>query len=124
MAIYFSRTMQVIINPEKQAYPESIWQPPADIYRIEHGWLVKLDLAGVSSEDIHLSVRGQHLIVQGLRRDWIIETGQQYYSMEIAYNRFKRVIELPTYLEQACITTKYRDGMLLIWLEIVSQGEL
>jgi HSP20 family protein len=43
--------------------------------------------------------------------------------MEIAYNRFKRVIELPTYLEQACITTKYRDGMLLIWLEIVSQEE-
>lgn len=114
--------MQVIINPEKQAYPESIWQPPADIYRIEHGWLVKLDLAGVSSKDIHLSVRGQHLIVQGLRRDWIIEAGQQYYSMEIAYNRFKRVIELPTYLEQACITTKYRDGMLLIWLE-VSQEE-
>jgi HSP20 family protein len=43
--------------------------------------------------------------------------------MEIAYNRFKRVIELPTYLEQAYITTKYRDGMLLIWLEIVSQEE-
>jgi HSP20 family protein len=44
--------------------------------------------------------------------------------MEIAYNRFKRVIELPTSLEQAYITTKYRDGMLLIWLEVGPQREL
>lgn len=114
--------MQVSLSSENGAYQESIWQPPADIYRIEQGWLIKLDLAGVRSEDIQLSVRGQHLIIQGLRRDWIVEAGQQYYSMEIAYNRFKRVIELPTPLEHARIATEYRDGMLLIWLETAPQG--
>ncbi|WP_240761598.1 Hsp20/alpha crystallin family protein [Nitrosococcus wardiae] len=114
--------MQVLINSEDRAYPECIWQPPADIYRIEQGWLVKLDLAGVRSEDIHLSIQGQHLIIQGLRRDWIVEAGQQYYSMEIAYNRFKRVIEFPNHLEHARITTQYRDGMLLIWLKTAPQG--
>jgi HSP20 family protein len=110
--------MQAFIISEKQAYQESLWQPPADIYRIDRGWLVKLDLAGVRREDIHLNVRGKHLIVEGLRRDWVLETGQQYYSMEIAYNRFKRLIELPTNLERARIATEYRDGMLLIWLEM------
>lgn len=110
--------IQALITSEKQAYQENLWQPPADIYRIARGWLVKLDLAGVRGEDIHLSVKGRRLTIQGLRRDWVIETGQQYYSMEIAYNRFKRVIELSTDLAHTRITTKYRDGMLLIWLEM------
>ncbi|ADJ28569.1 Hsp20/alpha crystallin family protein [Nitrosococcus watsonii] len=124
MATYFSSMKQVFINSEEQAYQESVWQPPADIYRIERGWLVKLDLAGIRNEDIHLSIHEQRLVVQGLRRDWIVEAGQQYYSMEIAYNRFRRAIEFPASLEQARITTKYRDGMLLIWLEITSQEGL
>lgn len=122
--MYLSRVMQILINSENGIYQKNIWQPSADIYRIEQGWLVKLDLAGVRSEDIHLSVRGQYLIIQGLRRDWIVETGQQYYSMEIAYNRFKRVIELPTHLEHSRITTEYRDGMLLIWLKTAPKGGL
>lgn len=112
--------MRAFITSEKQAYQESLWQPPADIYRIARGWLVKLDLAGVRSEDIRLSVKGRRLTVQGLRRDWVIEAGQQYYSMEIAYNRFKRVIEFSTDLSRARIATEYRDGMLLIWLETES----
>ena len=110
--------MQAFITSEKRAYQESLWQPPADIYRIERGWLIKLDLAGVRSEDIHLSVQGKHLIIEGVRRDWVLETGQQHYSMEIAYNRFRRLIELPANLEQTRIATQYRDGMLLIWLEL------
>lgn len=112
--------MHAFIISEKQVYRERLWQPPADIYRIARGWLIKLDLAGVRREDIHLSAKGRHLIIQGLRRDWMLEAEQQHYSMEIAYNRFKRVIELPTDLTQACLATKYRDGMLLIWLETES----
>lgn len=109
--------MHAFILSEKQAYRERVWQPPADIYRITRGWLIKLDLAGVRNEDIHLSTQGQRLLIQGVRKDWIIETEQQHYAMEITYNRFKRVLELPADLTQARLTTEYRDGMLLIWLE-------
>jgi HSP20 family molecular chaperone IbpA len=37
--------------------------------------------------------------------------------MEIAYSRFERVIDLPADLDQACIATEYRDGMLLIRIQ-------
>jgi HSP20 family protein len=96
--------------------PQPAWRPTADIYRCRDGWLVKLDLAGVCTEDIELSVREAWLTVRGIRRDWCIREGHQAYSMEISYNRFERAIELPCDLETAQISTEYRDGMLLVYV--------
>ena len=97
------------------------WRPSADVYRDRNGWLVKFDLAGVRREDIQLNVTGQRLTIAGIRRDWPIQAGQQPYSMEIDYNRFERSVELPSNIENAQITTEYRDGMLLIRLQLESE---
>lgn len=89
-----------------------------DIYRGTRGWLVKLDLAGVQTDDVDLYVSGRQLTIEGLRRDRSIVEGHQAYSMEIAYNRFQRKIEFPCDIESAQIFTKYDNGMLLVQLLI------
>lgn len=93
---------------------EACWQPSVDVYRAERAWLVKFDLAGVCPEDLEVALDHQRLTVRGYRRDWVILDGQQAYSMEIAYNRFERVVELPVDLESAQIVSEYRDGMFLV----------
>ena len=85
-----------------------------DVYRAETAWLVKFDLAGVRKEDIQVKLDGHRLTVCGIRRDLTILEGQQAYSMEIAYNRFERVVELPVNVETARFASEYRDGMFLI----------
>jgi HSP20 family protein len=89
------------------------WRPSADIYRTPEGWVVKMELAGVRPEDINVLTSGSALYVSGVRRDWFVEEGWSHYSMEIAYDRFERAIELPLDLEQANISIEYRDGLLL-----------
>jgi HSP20 family protein len=106
------RTLAAGSSPGQQA----AWRPAADVYRGQHGWLVKMELAGVSVGDIELSVCGSRLTVRGLRRDQLIRQASQSYSMEISYNRFERTLEMPCDLEQARITTEYKDGMLLVHL--------
>lgn len=96
---------------------EGYWSPSVDIYRYGDGWLVKCELAGVKKRDIQLDVQGHFLSVAGRRRDLLIEEGHQTYSMEIAYNRFQRVIELPINLDRAVVRTAFHDGMLLIYLQ-------
>lgn len=93
------------------------WNPRADIYSCEEGWLIKIELAGVRMEDINLTTEQNHLVIEGTRRDMLIEEAQKSYSMEISYNRFQRIIELPSSLEDASIMTKYQDGMLIIRLK-------
>jgi HSP20 family protein len=61
-----------------------------------------------------LSVRGGRLTLRGCRRDWVTEGCYHHYTMEIAYSRFERSLELPCKLELAQVTTEYRDGLLLV----------
>ena len=65
-----------------------LWNPAADVYRTQDGWLVKLDLAGVRAEDIQITLDGDLLRVSGLRRDGFCGEGISHYQLEITYSRF------------------------------------
>ena len=99
-----------------EAVPETVkaWRPPVDIYRREREWLLKFDLAGVRAEDVEVCILGSQITVAGVRRDWVVEEGYSYHSMEISYNRFERSIDLPRDLSGAQYTIEARDGLLLV----------
>lgn len=99
------------------------WRPLADVYRTRDGWVLKFDLAGVRLSDVTVSVRGRFISVGGIRRDTVIEEGASYYSMEISYNRFERTIEMPANLESSRMMLEARDGILLVRLMTVLEGE-
>ena len=90
------------------------WTPSADVYRARNGWILKFDLAGVRLEDVTVGIRGRRVSVSGFRRDWVVEEGCSYYSMEISYNQFERTIEMPSNLDNARVTLEGRDGILLV----------
>lgn len=105
----------MIDNPWRdRRFDLACWRPAADVYRDREGWLVKFDLAGVAPHDIELTVHGRFLTVTGVRRDLTVHDGAQSYSMEIAYSRFERSVELPVDLAELEIETESRAGMFLV----------
>jgi HSP20 family protein len=114
----YSMKSQFILQSVSFPSPQPAWRPPVDVYFCGQEWWIKCDLAGVCPEDIQLSTFGNCLTIQGMRRDWPVQQGQRPYCMEIAYNRFERTIEFPCNIDNAEITTDYRDGMLLLRLLI------
>ena len=115
-----SKRRTVFVVPAAQQRGGATWQPAADIYRTESGWLLKFELAGVTSDDVALEVHGSCLTLAGVRRDWVMEEHCAHYTMEIAYNRFERVIELPCNLERSHLDLEFRDGILLV--RIILEG--
>jgi HSP20 family protein len=99
---------------------QEAWQPRADIYRVQGGWLIKFELAGVRPEDVRFTVRGSTLLVQGTRRDEFLHEILGCHRMEIAYSRFERSLELSGVSETARIEAAHREGMLLV--RIVTEG--
>jgi HSP20 family protein len=93
-----------------------LWNPAADVYRTRDGWLVKLDLAGVKSDDIEITLDGALLRVSGLRRDSFCGEGISHYQLEITYSRFEKIIQFPCSIESATVERDYRDGLLLLRL--------
>ncbi len=106
--------MKRMLDPDP--FGLSPWAPAADVYRGPGGWLIKFDLAGVRPEEVEIRLHGRHLILDGVRRDWSPPADHRCHSLEIAYHRFFRSLELPSELTGARVTTEYRDGMLLVQL--------
>jgi HSP20 family protein len=93
-----------------------LWNPSADVYRSPEGWIVKLDLAGVSSDDLQIELHDSLLTIRGCRRDTHYCEGFVYHQMEITYSRFEKQIQFPANIEGATVVHDYNDGFFIIKL--------
>ena len=50
------------------------WTPPADVYHAGNHWLIKIELAGISRDEVEFLVQGATLRVRGRRRDMMLNT--------------------------------------------------
>jgi HSP20 family protein len=91
-----------------------LWNPAADVYRSEDGWMVKVDLAGVCADDLELELDNPFLRIRGCRRDTFYREGLTYQQMEITYSKFEKTIQFPCTIEEASLAHDYRDGFLII----------
>lgn len=94
-----------------------MWCPAADVYRTDDGWIVKVDLAGVSAEDLEITLGGTTLHIAGCRRDTFYGEGVSYHQLEITYSRFEKTLSFPCSIEGATILRDYRDGLLILHLQ-------
>jgi HSP20 family protein len=114
MAHDSTRQLPARFAPAFSLTQANVWQPLADVYRTQDGWLIKFDLAGVLPRDVKLTVDGSRLTLTGTRRDCCIREGCRHYRMEISYSRFERTVELPEEVEPAQVVSEFSHGMLLV----------
>ena len=69
MAESINRYFQFLQSSSGARPSGKLWYPAADVYQTPEGWLVKVELAGVSAEDIEIEVEGRTLYIAGTRRD-------------------------------------------------------
>jgi HSP20 family protein len=91
-----------------------LWNPAADVYRSENGWIVKVDLAGICADDLEIELEDSSMRIRGCRRDTLYKEGYRYQQMEITYSRFEKTIEFPCSIEAASLEHDYQDGFLIV----------
>lgn len=94
-----------------------LWYPAADVYQASDGWIVKIELAGVSAEDLEIDVQGDTLYITGCRKDSTCTHGVSHHQMEITYSRFEKTLRFPASIEGAAVEHNYTDGLLYIYLK-------
>src|SRR5207237_10939029 len=102
--------------------PDKFWEPLVDIYETRNSLRVKVELAGVHPEDIHLELAGDGsaLTVRGCRRDEELEGGERtmFHQMEVYLGPFERTVLLPPRLnlDRDAIHAVFRGGFLVVAL--------
>ncbi len=93
---------------------DSVLRPATDVYSTRTGWLVKMELAGVRPDDVSIAIHANAIEIYGSRRDTTCDEVTGHYKMEIAYQRFARIVELPECVDTRPVSVEFKDGMLLV----------
>ena len=77
---------------------------------------MKVELAGVSVEDVQIEVQGNVLYIAGCRKDRSFAIGGSYHQMEITYSSFEKTLKFPASIEGVSLDHMFENGLLIIRL--------
>ena len=116
MAESIERYMRLMPKANSVRCTTRLWYPPADVYRVRDGWVVKVELAGISLDEIEVVIEGSTLRINGSRRDSHHTETISFHQLEITYSRFEKTIRFPCPLAGESVETLYQDGLLILRL--------
>lgn len=95
------------------------WEPKVDVFESERAFVVKVELAGIDSDDIKVVyVPDRHtLLIKGHRRESDLDTDELTgcHLLEIFYGPFEREVPLPNFpVKGESIKAEYQNGILVV----------
>ena len=117
MAKSTNRNFQFIGSSKTAQVSGRLWYPAADVYQTPEGWVVKVELAGVSAEEIVIEIQGNTLYIAGSRKDRSCASGISYHQMEITYSNFEKTLRFPSTIDGATVEHMFENGLLIIHLK-------
>lgn len=104
------------IGSRKHIRSGQLWYPAADVYQTPDGWVIKVELAGVSADEIEIDIQGSTLYISGSRKDRSCVSGISYQQMEITYSNFEKTLRFPSSIDDVEIEHTFENGLLIITL--------
>jgi len=92
------------------------WQPDADVFETAKSVVVRVELAGVRSDDLRVTVDGDSLRIGGVRVAPEPADVRRLHQMEIATGPFERRLRIPIPFERDGVTAHLADGFLTVTL--------
>src|SRR5260221_14579026 len=71
------------------------WVPNTDVYTTDGGLVIKVELAGMRSDHLEITVENSRLRISGTQPDDCRSSKCSFLMMEINYSPFESVLELP-----------------------------
>jgi HSP20 family protein len=90
------------------------WVPNTDVYSTDEGLVIKVELAGMKSDSLEITVEGNRLRIAGNRPDGCRASKCSFLVMEISYGPFESILELPLAYDLTRAKAAYLNGFLRI----------
>ena len=92
------------------------WQPDVDVFETEKDVVVRVEIAGVRSEDLRVSIDGEVLRINGVRAAHDGSEVVRLHQMEIASGPFERRVRIPVAFDRDRVHAHLADGLLTVTL--------
>ncbi len=90
--------------------------PAAELHETEEAVHVKLEVPGMEAKDLDVQVTAEAVAISGERKSQTQEEENGVTRSEFRYGKFRRVIPLPTRIQNTNVVADYKDGILNLTL--------
>lgn len=117
---HYRQLLQEALRQSQEAIAQRsvAWRPLADIHESAESMTVKIELAGMSEEEIEVTLYEDALVVSGERHD-DHEHGENlhYHEAQIRYGPFRLVVLVPSPIDREAVKARYENGFL--WVDLL-----
>ncbi|MBI4781513.1 MAG: Hsp20/alpha crystallin family protein [Oscillatoriophycideae cyanobacterium NC_groundwater_1537_Pr4_S-0.65um_50_18] len=90
--------------------------PPAELQETEDAIHLRLEVPGITPQDLDIQVSADAVSISGERKEEIKTEDKGMTRTEFRYGRFQRVIPLPFRVQNTNTQADYKDGILKLVL--------
>jgi HSP20 family protein len=99
------------------------WVPNTDVYVTDTGLVIKVELPGMKSENLEITIEENRLRIAGNRPDCCRAQKCSFLIMEISYGPFESVLDLPSGYDLSQAKAIYVNGFLRIDVPAALQSQ-
>ena len=92
----------------------AVWAPRTDLAETDDAYTLRVDVPGMTKEDISINLQNNTLTISGERLNERMEESEEYVRVERAFGNFHRTFTLPDAVDQENIEATYENGVLTI----------
>lgn len=101
-------------SADREGSAKAHWVPNTDTYTTDTGLVIKVELAGMRSDNLEITVEGNRLRISGNRPDGCRAPKCNFLVMEISYGPFETVLEVSPNYDLSQAKASYLNGFLRI----------
>ena len=90
------------------------WAPALDVFETQEKFVITMELPGVSSDDVDISVEDSTLMVRGERKFYSEQQEEPFLRIERRFGEFSRSLTLPSTADAESIQVSFDQGVLTI----------
>lgn len=110
----FQEVVGFLLGQETHEDKLGICYPALDVYENSHELCIEVEMPGVSQDEVSVEVLGRTLIISGMKRDTLANTGVRYIRMERGFGKFRRELDIPEMFDLEKVDARFSDGILNI----------
>ena len=99
------------------------WTASVDVAEHDNEYVVKVELPGVSKDDVNITLQDNVLTIRGEKKEEKETKESCYHRVERSYGSFQRSFRLPTTVKSDKVDASYKDGILTISLPKVEEAK-
>ena len=108
------RPMSPFATARTAPTPAETFAPRVSLFESNEAYWVRLEVPGISPEQIELTFERDELIVKGAKRQETLEEGMKWLRNERTFGQFERSFRFTTPVQADAVHAEQHDGILTI----------